>query len=428
MSRIAVLGAGAVGVSAALYLQRDGHDVTLIDQDAPGSGASAGNAGLIQCASVIPVASPSTLRAVPKMLLDPNQPLVIRWRHIPTLMPYLLRFLAEADPRRVEHNSRALASIIPLAYEQGYRPLIEEARLHSMIRQGGELQIFETDAAFQAAEATRNIRRAHGVRVEVLGGPQVRELEPALATSVRHGALLPDAYQTVDPHRFVAALAQHFVGHGGRFVQARVEDLIVESPSAITVRTGSADIRVQEVVVALGAFSKPWVKRMGETVPLDSERGYHLMLPNPGVTLNRAVISGEYRFALSPIGNGIRLAGTAELARIGAPPNYDRARRLLPLAKRLLPGLSEEGQTMWMGHRPSTPDSLPVIGPSTRHRNVYYAFGHGHSGLTLGGMTGRLIADLAIGRAPAIDLAPFSIARFAGLRGARVAHPQRRRG
>ncbi len=415
--KIAVLGAGAVGVCTALYLQRDGHDVTLIDRDDPGSGASSGNAGLIQCGSVIPVASPSTLRAVPRMLLDPDQPLVIRWRHVPTLLPYLLRFLAESSPARVEHNSRALATIIPLAYEKGYRPLVEAASLHGMIRSGGELQIFETDAAFRGAEATRQMRRARGVRVEVLDAAQVRELEPALAASVRHGALLPDAYQTVDPRSFVAALAGHFVANGGRFERARLEDLTVDGPQVVTVRTDHGTLRVDEAVVALGAFSKSWVKRLGENVPLDSERGYHLMLPNPGVTLNRAVISGEYRFALSPIGGGIRLAGTAELAHVGAEPNYDRARRLLPLAKRLLPGLCDEGQTMWMGHRPSTPDSLPVIGRSMRHGNVYYAFGHGHSGLTLGGMTGSLIADLAAGRAPAIDLAPFSIARFGKRRG-----------
>lgn len=412
VKKVVVLGAGAVGVCTALYLQRDGHEVTLIDRDDPGSGASSGNAGLIQCGSVIPVASPSTLRALPRMLLDPNQPLVIRWRHVPTLLPYLLRFLVESSPARVAHNSRALATIIPLAYDKGYRPLVDAASLHGMIRNGGELQIFETEAAFRGAEATRQMRRARGVRVEVLNAAQVRELEPALSESVRHGALLPDAYQTVDPRSFVAALAGHFVANGGRFERATLEDLTVDGPQSITVRTDRGTVHVDEAVVALGAFSKSWVKRLGEKVPLDSERGYHLMLPNPGVTLNRAVISGEYRFALSPIGGGIRLAGTAELACVGAEPNYDRARRLLPLAKRLLPGLSGEGQTMWMGHRPSTPDSLPVIGRSMRHDNIYYAFGHGHSGLTLGGMTGSLIADLASGRTPAIDLAPFSIARF----------------
>lgn len=412
MKRIAVLGAGAVGVSTALYLQRDGHDVVLIDQDEPGSGASSGNAGLIQCASVIPVASPSTVKAVPKMLLDANQPLVIRWRHIPTLLPYLLRFLAESSSQRFERNSCALATIIPLAYTHGYRTLVEAASIQHMIRDGGELQIFETDEAFNAAEATRRVRRALGVRVEVLDASQVQELEPALSPGVRHGALLPDAYQTVDPHLFVKSLAEHFTANGGQFIKARLDDLNVHGTQSVTLRTSQGVVNTDEAVVALGAFSKSWVKRLGENVPLDSERGYHLMLPQPGVKLNRAIISGEYRFALSPIGDGIRLAGTAELARVGAPPRYDRARRLLPHAQRLLPGLSNQGQTEWMGHRPSTPDSLPVIGRSTRHGNIYYAFGHGHSGLTLGGMTGRLIADLAAGRTPTVDLSPFSIARF----------------
>lgn len=409
MKRIAVLGAGAIGVCVALYLQRDGHEVTLIDRDDPGSGASSGNAGVIQCGSVIPVANASTLRAVPRMLLDPDQALVIRWQHLASLTPYLLRFLAEARPERVEHNTRALAAIVPRAYD-GYRPLIESAGLGHMISHSGELHVFETDAAFRASDATRAIRRAHGVPVEVLSGDDVRRLEPALSPTIRHGALLPNAYQTADPRKLVAALADHFVSRGGRLLRGDVRDISIKG--APTVHLADADHRTDAVVVAMGAFSKPFVKRLGEYVPLDSERGYHLTLPAPGATLGRAVISGEYRFAITPTGGGIRLAGTAELARVGAPPRYDRARRLLPLARRVLPGLSAEGSTEWMGHRPSTPDSLPVIGRSMRHPNVFYAFGHGHSGLTLGGITGRLVGDLVAGRAPEIDMQPYGIERF----------------
>ncbi len=410
MKRIAVLGAGAIGVCVALYLQRDGHKVTLIDRDDPGSGASSGNAGVIQCGSVIPVANASTLRAVPRMLLDPNQALVIRWRHIISLMPYLLRFLAESRPERVEHNTRALASIVPNAYD-GYRPLIEAAGLGHMIRHSGELHVFETDAAFKVSDTTRAIRRAHGIPVEVLSGDEVRELEPALSPAIRHGAFLPNAYQTADPRKLVAALCEHFVAKGGRLLRGDIRDISVQGSP--TVHLADGDHRADAIVIALGAFSKPLVQRLGETVPLDSERGYHLSLPMPGVALGRAVISGEYRFAMTPTGGGIRLAGTAELARVGAPPRYDRARRLLPLARRVLPGLSGEGSTEWMGHRPSTPDSLPVIGRSLRHASVYYAFGHGHSGLTLGGITGNLIADLISGSTPEIDIEPYSIGRFA---------------
>lgn len=408
---IAVLGAGAIGVAVALSLHRDGHKVQLIDRDEPCSGASAGNAGLIQCASVVPVATTETLKSVPRMLLDRDQPLVVRWRCIPSLLPYLSSFLRETTRERVHANSVALASIIPRAYD-AYRPLIEAAGIGSMVRHSGEFHVYETDAAFERAKSAHNIRQARGVRVEILNADETRDLEPSLTPAIRHGVLLPDAYQTTDPQKFVKALAHHFVESGGHCLKASVTDVDVKGPNSIAVETDRERVLAEGVVVALGAFSKEWVHKLGGRVPLDSERGYHVMLPNPQVGLSRTLLSGEYRFALSPVDGGIRLAGTAELARVGAAADYDRARRLIPLAQRLLPGLSAEGPAMWMGHRPSTPDSLPVIGRSPLHRHVYYAFGHGHSGFTLAGITGLLVADLVADRTPCVDLAPFRIDRF----------------
>lgn len=410
---IAVLGAGAIGVSVALYLQRDGRDVVLIDQDEPGSGCSYGNAGLIQCASVVPVATPGIVGAVPRMLLDKNQPLHIRWRHLGSLAPYLLRFLREAQPARVEANARALSSLVPRAYED-YRPLIEAAGIQSMVRPSGELHVFETDAAFENAKAANfAIRRAHGVRVDELDADAVRQMEPGLARSVRHGLFLPDCYQTVNPQRFVAALARNFIDNGGRFIKAKVTDIALRPGGPVAITTDGGEIVSEMVVLAFGAFSKPWARKLGIAVQLDSERGYHVMLPEPGVALNRTVVSGEYKFALSPIDGKVRIVGSSELARVGAPPNYERAMRLLPLARHLLPGLNEAGQSLWMGHRPSTPDSLPLLGPVPANPNIIFAFGHNHSGLTLGGTTGKLIADLLAKRIQPSDLSPFSPTRFA---------------
>lgn len=409
---IAVLGAGVIGVCVALYLQRDGHDVVLVDQDEPANGCSSGNAGLIQCASVVPVATPGVVRAVPRMLLDRTQPLHIRWRHLPTLTPYLLRFLAQSRPLRAERNARALATIVPRAYDD-YLPLIEAAGIGAMVRPTGELHVFETDAAFGAARAGGfAMRRAHGVRVEELDAAQVGELEPALTRTVRHGLFLPDCHQTVNPKSFVAALAAHFIANGGTFVQARVEDMQAGRQEGVTVKTTAGAIAAGRVVLAFGAFSAPWARRLGVRVQLDSERGYHVMLPQPGVALNRTVVSGEYRFALAPIDGKVRIAGTAELARVGAPPAYERATRLIPLARHMLPGLDDTGRTLWMGHRPSTPDSLPVLGPLPGHPGVIFAFGHNHSGLTLGGTTGRIVADLVAGRPAIADLSPFMPTRF----------------
>lgn len=408
---VTVLGAGAVGVCVALHLQRDGHQVRLIDRDEPGSGCSSGNAGLIQCGSVVPVASPGVVGAVPKMLLDADQPLVIRWRHMASLAPYLLRFLSEARPHRAEHNSLALGSIVPRAFE-GYAPLIAAAGIQAMVKRSGELHVYETDGAFRASAPAYATRRARGVQVDELSAEEVRALEPALGSTVTRGMFMPNAYQTTNPATFIGALARHFIASGGIHVRASIDDLSVSADGSIDLVSDTALAPAKTLVVALGAFSKPWARKLGSRVTLDTERGYHVSLPSPHVAIGRLILSGEYRFAMSPVDGGIRLAGTAELATIEAPPNFARAWRLLPLARRLLPGLADGGATSWMGHRPSTPDSLPVIGPSPVHRNVFYAFGHGHSGLTLGGITGQLVADLIAGRSPAINLAPFGIARF----------------
>jgi D-amino-acid dehydrogenase len=410
-NEITVLGAGAIGVSVALYLQQDGHDVRLIDRDEPGGGCSFGNAGLIQCASVVPVAVPGLARKVPRMLIDKNQPLVIQWRYLASLAPYLLRFLAEAKPDRAAANARALASIVPTSYD-AYGPLIAAAGIQSMVKPSGELHVFESDSAFMEAQANFDMRRAHGVEVELLDADGVRQLEPALVRSIKRGVFLPGCYQIADPFRFVDALARHFVADGGTFLKAAVEDLTIASDGSVEIVTDGGRLSTEKVVLAFGAFSKPFAKRLGLHVQLDSERGYHINLPNPGVALNRTVVSGDHRFALAPIDGDIRVVGTAELAKVGAPPNYPRAERLMPLARRLLPGLAESGRTKWMGHRPSTPDSLPVIGRSERYQNVFFAFGHNHSGLTLGGMTGKLIADIVAGRHPPVDLSPFNPARF----------------
>ncbi|WP_165498081.1 NAD(P)/FAD-dependent oxidoreductase [Siculibacillus lacustris] len=408
---IVVLGAGAVGVCTAFQLARDGHAVTLIDRLEPGGGCSRGNAGLIQSASVVPVATPGTLAAVPRMLLDPDQPLFVRWRHLPTLAPYLLRFLLAARPAQVEASSRALATIVPHAYE-AWRPVLAAAGAADLVRPAGELHVYETDAARRGADFAMATRRARGVEVRELTVAELAELEPALAPIFRHAVYLPAAHQTADPFVVVGAVAQAFAAAGGRILRAAATDLRFVEGRPTAVVTEAGDVPFDRLVIALGAHSKPWARRLGSPVPLDAERGYHLMLPEPGVSLNTAVVSGDFKFAMTRLAGGLRLAGTAELATVDAAPDERRARRLLPLARRLLPGLDGRGAVPWMGPRPSLPDSLPVISRSPHHPSVVFAFGHGHSGLSLAALTGAAVADLVAGRPPAHDLAPFDIRRF----------------
>lgn len=407
-----IIGAGAVGISTALSLQRDGHAVTLIDRNPPGTGASFGNAGLIQTGASVPIATPGVLGQVPSMLMDPDGPLVIRWRYLPSLLPYLLRFVAAARPSRVEQISIALQAILDHAGE-AYRSLLKDANALALLTSTGELYVYETPASFAAAKTWHDLRRKRGVEVVDLPPEELRQLEPALARIFHMGVLLPNSLKTATPFAVMTALAQNFVANGGEFVQTNVQDIVIENDVPAALTTDSGRRKIDQLVVAAGAHSKRWTQQLGSYVPLDTERGYHLMLTDPGIELRVPVISGDYRFGVTPMTDGIRLAGTAELAKVDAPPNYDRAERLLKLGQRILPGLDGRSRTRWMGQRPSTPDSLPVICRSPRHASAYLAFGHGHLGLTMGAITGRLIADMAAGRTPLVDMRPYDVQRFA---------------
>lgn len=411
MKRVTIIGAGVVGICTALYLQRDGHEVTLVDPLGPAQGCSFGNGGLIQAGACVPIATPGVLRAVPGMLLDPDQPLVIHWRHLARLLPYLARFVAAARPSRVEAISKSLANLLSIALPS-YRPLIDTAGAGALVQPVGELHIYETEAAFTAARAAHDLRRRRGVRLEVLAADELHRLEPALNPAIRRAVFLPEPVQTLDPYDFAAHLAAHFVQAGGVVVREKVEDILIGPDGPVELLTDAGRRPIDQLVIAAGAHSRRFAAKLGSPVPLDTERGYHLMLPDPGVRLKVPLMSGDYRFAMVQMTRGIRLVGTAELGKLDAPPNYARALRLLKPAQRILPGLRGEGGVPWMGHRPSTPDSLPVICRSPCHPNAYFAFGHGHLGLTLAAATGRVMADMLAGREPPVNMDAFHVSRY----------------
>lgn len=411
MKRVTIVGAGIVGICTALYLQRDGHEVTLVDPLGPAQGCSFGNGGLIQAGACVPVATSGILRAVPRMLLDPDQPLVIHWRHLARLMPYLARFVAAARPSRVEAISKSLSTLLSIALPS-YRPLIQAAGAGPLVQPTGELHIYESEAAFAGAQAAHDLRRRRGVRLEVLDRDELQRMEPALSPAIRRAVFLPEPEHTLDPYDFAVHLADHFVRNGGSVLRKKVERILVGQGGAVEIVTDAGRHPIEQLVVAAGAHSGRFAAQLGSDVPLDTERGYHLMLPDPGVTLNVPLMSGDYRFALVQMTRGIRLVGTAELGKLDAPPNHERALRLLKPAQRILPGLRGEGGVPWMGHRPSMPDSLPVICRSPRHTNAYFAFGHGHLGLTLAAATGRVMADMLAGRESPVNMEAFHVSRY----------------
>jgi D-amino-acid dehydrogenase len=408
---IAVIGAGIVGVCCALQLLRDGHRVTLIDRQGPGEGASYGNGAVLPTESVVPVATPGILWKAPGMLLDPSGPLRVRWGYLPRIAPWLLRFLAASTTRRVEAISIALARL-HAGSVAAFEPLLAMAGAADMLRRNGWVCVYESEAGFQGAAPMLELQRRRGVRLEVLDPEELSQLEPALAPIFPRAVFYPEVAQVVDNFRLVQVLAEAFQNHGGELLreEARGFDFSAAGPRAVLTDRGRRPC--EAVVVAAGAWSKRLTARLGSRPPLDTERGYHLHLPAPGVLPRLPVYSSERAFVCTPLETGLRLAGTVELGGLKAPPDWRRAELLLRHARRWLPGLAAESAERWMGFRPSMPDSLPVISASPRHANAFFAFGHGHCGLGLGAKTGRLIADLVAGRDPGLDMAPYRIDRF----------------
>ena len=409
--RFTVLGAGVVGLCCAAFLQRDGHAVTLVDRADPGTGTSSGNAGLIHIDGTTPVATPGIVRRIPGMLLDPAGPLVVRWRYLHRIAPWLARFAWAARRSRVEDISIALASLLDRS-DEAWRILIREAGAEDLWRESGELHVYRRKAAWEAAQESHALRRRRGARLEELTVAEMRQLEPALARDLHAGVYSPGASSITHPLHLSERLFELFRRRGGEFVRENVTRIETGAEGRIRLATDGGVREADSLVIAAGAFSRPFARAAGSRVPLDTERGYHLWLPRPGVELRRPIVVGDHFFGIVPMTGGVRLAGTAEFAGLDLPPYWERADILGELAAPFVPGLRLEGAERWMGHRPALPDSLPVIGRAPGRRDVLFAFGHGHLGLTMAAVTGRLVADLAGGRAPPVDMAPFAAERF----------------
>ncbi len=406
-----VLGAGIVGVCVALNLQERGWHVILLDPAEPGEGASKGNAGVIAIDHVTPVGMPGIVWDVPRMLLARHAPLSIRWPYLPRLAPWLYRFVRASTPRRVSEISQALAGLLAEAYDC-YLPLLDAAGARDLFRRRGWLMVYESEAAFARDANARAIRERHGVRIELLGVDEIGQLAPAVTPRARRGVLFPDCGQTVNPHRLVQTLAAAVRERDGEIVRDAARAFSFEDGRVNTVIGAAGSWAADAVVVAAGAWSKPLATQLGSPVPLDTERGYHVMFEAPGVDLSLPIASGDLQFAITPMEHGLRAAGTVELGGLEAPPTPARHASLVAVSQRLLPGLDTTRQSRWMGFRPSMPDSLPVLGRAPHCPNAFFAFGHGHIGITAGAITGRLVAQEVAGEATDLDLAPFKAGRF----------------
>jgi glycine/D-amino acid oxidase-like deaminating enzyme len=412
-AEVVVIGGGVVGICTALYLQRSGRRVTVVEPSEPGWGASGHNGGVFNVGECIPTGTPGVLRGIPRMLADPQSALVFRYRYLPRLAPWLVRFIRASAPDRAETISASLQRLTAHGMD-GYRPLIDGTEAGTLVSPGGLLLAYVSERSFARDAYGRGLRERRADNFEVLGDAEITRLDPVLAGRFCRAVYRPAPYFTFESERFVGLLAKQFVDQGGVIHRSAAQRIVLTGGRARGVATDSGEITGDSLVIAAGAWSRRFTRQLGFDVPLEAERGYGLYLPHGGLRFRRPVIVCDNNISLSNVGSGVQITGVDELASADAAARYPVTGRLIQGAKIAFTDLDTRDAVPWMHCRPSMPDSLPVIGTAPGHPNVYLAFGHGHKGLGLAGITGSLVRQLIDGEPPSVDLEPYSPLRFPG--------------
>lgn len=410
---VVVIGAGIVGLSSALALQREGFPVVLVDRGRPGHGASFGHAGGIAVTWVSPQGLPNLVRRLPRWLLDPLGPVAVRWPYLPRLVPWFLRLRRHSNPMEVHRLGDALASLMSQAWPS-WEFLLESlgAETAGLVRHDGSFSVYHDRRQLEHDRLVWDMRRVRGFQLETIGEAEVRDHEPALSRDFTVGVFEPEAKWCEDPMAVVNSMVAAYVSGGGVLLESDVTGFEVGSSTVRGVRTTKGTLPSSAVVIAAGARSHRLAAHLGRRLPLESERGYHVDVPDPGVELRRILSLAPYKVVVTPLRRGVRVSGTAEFGGVDSLPDFRRADALITVARRALSDLSVGEHSHWAGDRPILPDSLPVVGWDPDFGNVCHAYGHSHIGFTLGPLTGDLVADLVAGRTPRVDLAPFRVDRF----------------
>ena len=408
---VTVIGAGIVGVCSALWLQREGFTVTVIDSGAVGEGASFGNAGNISPGAVVPYLIPGIWREAPGWLLNPEGPLAVRPGYFLKVLPWLMTAVKSATEEAALRTSRAMHALHGGTLE-AYAVLTRGTEAEGLIELSGQLYVSEKTGTAQGSALAQRMRAEAGVKSVVLDWMEIRELEPTLAPIFKSGLLLPDNGRCKNPHHLVKALAAEAERNGATLLRGKVTGFQTEGKAVQGIIVDGELKPVERVVIAAGAASGALSADLGTRLPVEAERGYHITIADPGVAPRMPVTHTDAKFACSPMNVGLRLAGTAEFSGIDTPPNWQRAELLKLQAQRMFPGVRLDQVTRWTGYRPSMPDGLPALGVAPNYANAYFAFGNSHFGMSAGPVMGKVVAEIVAGRKPGIDITPFSPTRF----------------
>lgn len=416
--KVVVIGAGIIGLLSALEIQSRGYDVTVLDTGDPGGDQSAsyGNGAWLSPAAIMPMSVPGLWKKIPGYLLDPNGPFVIRWRNLVRLVPWLWRFVrAGSTWQKIEICARHRFALCRDTVE-GHLAFAQAAGVEHLISRTGLMYVYADEADVGSEKREWEMRRGFGISFSEISEAELRELEPDLSDHYRFGMRLDDAAFLRDTRAYLQALAALIAARGGAVKRTKATGFTFSADRLTAVNTEAGAIYCEKAVIAAGAWSVPLAAAAGDKVPLVTERGYHIVLPEVSDRPRTALMPYDGKMAVTPTAAGLRIAGQVELASLSAAPDWRRADILHGYAKRMLPGVVRDvaGGTMqrWLGHRPSTPDGLPSIGSSSVSKDVIHAFGHGHSGMCQAPATARLVAALVDGASPPFSPVPYRPQRF----------------
>ncbi len=408
---VIVIGGGIVGASTALWLLRSGVQVTVIDRAGWASGTSQGNAGVLAAVSMVPVTGPGLIKKAPELLIDRDAPLFLRWRYALKLLPWLRKYLSHANDADTQRIAAGLAPIVTDTVEQ-HRALSKGTPAERWLQDGYYSFAYRTRSAYEAEAYTWALRAMYGMAPELREGPDVHAFDPSLSPDITFLASVPNHGYVRDPGRYVSALGREVARLGGAVVTADVIGFDLTDDRFTAVKTTQGSISADAAVLTTGVWSKSLMSQLGINVPLETERGYHIVFKGAVGGPTHPVMVASGKFVATPMSEGVRCAGILEFGGLDAGPSKAPFALLRRQTKAAFPNMTWDDEIEWQGHRPAPSDSLPLIG-EVRNSRIFTGFGHHHIGLTAGPKTGRLLAQLITGQAPNMDLTPYAPGRFA---------------
>lgn len=408
---ILVAGAGIVGISTAIWLQRAGHTVTVVDREGPASGTSHGNAGVLAAGGVVPVTTPGLALKAPTMLMDRDAPLFLRWSYLPRLLPFLRKYLSYGTDAHVDHYGKSMSALLHDTVEQ-HQDLAADTPAARFITTEDYCFGYTTRADFEADSYGWSKRDAQGVQYDVVSGAEYATYDPVFGEAFETVVRCKNHGRISDPGAYVKALADHFVAEGGTLHITSINDIEMQNGAVSALITDDGPLTADRIVFAMGPWSREIAHKLGVKVPFESERGYHLEFTKPSAMPRAPMMVASGKFVLTPMQGRLRAAGVIEFGGLDAPASRAPLDMLRRQVKKLLPDLECDEVVEWMGHRPAPADSLPLIGANDTKGLSYSAFGHQHVGLTGGPKTGRMIAELINGRAPNMDMRAFDPSKY----------------